>query len=256
MSEDQFAIFWETTLPAGVPEEVVAKWRAYELSAVQRGRTIIDQFRGYVSVRGLCAVDLGCGYGGLSVALAQEGARVTGVDYDEQRLDGARIRVQQDDTDTQIRLCRAAGEGLPYRNAAFDLIMCNDVLEHVSSHKQILREVGRVLKTHGWVCLTFPNRLSPTNAKSDPHYGLFGVSVLSPRLGSWYVIRLRRRSDRYEVGQFPIASQIVRALRSSGIEVVRWWPAPQRKLGPFTWLLVAYRLNTQPLITLLCRKEA
>lgn len=254
LSEEHFARFWETTLSPTISQELAAHWRRHELSAVERGEAVVGQLKGFTSLEGKRILDIGCGYGGLSVAMALAGSSVIAVDYDAQRLTGASIRVGQDHPDSAVALAQTAAEGAPFGDATFDLVVCNDVLEHVRSHTQTLAEIARLLKPGGWAYLTFPNRLGPANIRHDPHYDLFGVCLLPPKLGAWYVVRLRKKATSYHVGLFPIASQVIRQLERLGLSVVEWQPAPQRRIGVLTGLLRLYRLNTQPLITLICRK--
>ena len=78
----------------------------------------------------------------------------------------------------------------------------------------------------------------------DPHYGVFGASILPPKLGAWYVVELLGRAQSYAVGRFPVASEIIWLLHESQVEIIGWWPAPKRDIGFLTPLLRWYRLNT------------
>jgi ubiquinone/menaquinone biosynthesis C-methylase UbiE len=183
------------------------------------------------------------------------GASVIGVDVDTQRIKGASIRVEFDYPNVDVQLVQGGGEKLPFCNTEFDLIICNDVLEHVKSHTFTLSEIPRVLKPGVWIYIQFPNLLSLPNIFSDLHYGLFGVSLLPSRIGEWYVVSLRKKASTYQVGSFPIASRIVGLLNRLDIEIIKWEPMPKREIGIFTHFLQLYRLNTQPIITLVGRKR-
>ncbi len=253
--EEHFVYFWETTVLPGTAQGLVGKWREYELLAVQRGQIVVDRLLCHTTLTGCTVIDLGCGYGGLSVALAQAGAFVVGTDYDMQRVQGASIRTKYDYPECKVELIQSAAERTPLPDECFDIVVCSDILEHVGSHEQTLREIGRVLRVGGFAYFTFPNRLSPSNFLHDPHYGLLGASLLPPTLGKWYVVFLRKKAPSYDVGTFPIASRVIRMLKATGMQVVEWWPAPQRQVGIFTPLLRLYRLNTHPLVTLICCKQ-
>lgn len=254
-NEENFARFWQSTIRPGVPDDVTAKWRKHEFSAVQRGKAVVERLGQFTRLNGQFALDLGCGYGGISITLAQNGATVVGLDYELQRLRGAHIRAADDHRVSGIYLVQSAGEDLPFTDEAFDIVVCNDVLEHVRSSNRTLQEIGRTLKAGGWLYLTFPNRFSPANLWSDPHYGLFGVSLLAPCWGKRYVVSWRRKAADYQVGVLPVASQVWRTLHRLSFSVAAWWPAPRRRIGIFTSLLHWYRLNTQPLITLVSQKS-
>jgi len=255
VKEASFERFWESTINPATPKHVVAHWREHELTAVQRGAEIVAQLQEFTPLEGRRILDLGCGYGGVTVALALAGASVVGTDFEDQRLWGAAIRAREDHPECRVQLLQSAGEHLPFVREAFDVVVCNNVLEHVQSHRSTLTEIARVLRPGGWLYLQFPNRLSPENLKKDPHYQLFGISPLPTRLGELYVVKLRRRSRSYDVGTFPITSQVLHVLRGLGITVVRWSPAPKRDIGYLTPLLRTYRLNTVATAIVVGRKS-
>jgi SAM-dependent methyltransferase len=121
-------------------------------------------------VAGKSMLDLGAGMGGLSVALLLEygdkGLRLQSMDYNPDYCRIARLRARRYGLTLSITV--GAGEHLPYPDGSFDLITCLDVLEHVSSTDDVLREMRRVLKPGGTVLTTIPNR----RAFRDPHYHL------------------------------------------------------------------------------------
>ena len=122
------------------------------------------------NVEGKIMLDLGAGMGGLSVALLLEygdkGLRLQSMDYNPDYCHIARLRARRYGLTLPITV--GAGEHLPYPDASFDLITCLDVLEHVASTDDVLREMRRVLKPGGTVLTTIPNR----RAFRDPHYHL------------------------------------------------------------------------------------
>jgi ubiquinone/menaquinone biosynthesis C-methylase UbiE len=50
------------------------------------------------------------------------------------------------------------GERLPYKDASFDMVLMDYVLEHLTAPEATVREVMRVLKPGGWLCCRTPNR--------------------------------------------------------------------------------------------------
>ena len=45
--------------------------------------------------------------------------------------------------------CAASGESLPFSTASFDVVLCDNVIDHAETPGDIVRELGRVLKPHG-----------------------------------------------------------------------------------------------------------
>jgi SAM-dependent methyltransferase len=104
------------------------------------------------SLAGSLCLDLGCGIGVIADHLGSQGARVVGME-----LDWALIR------QTPIRLSRVQGDAvwLPFSDAAFDLVICAQVYEHVGNTGQLITQIDRVLKPGGICFFSGPNRLWP-----------------------------------------------------------------------------------------------
>jgi 2-polyprenyl-3-methyl-5-hydroxy-6-metoxy-1,4-benzoquinol methylase len=99
---------------------------------------------------GLRVLDVGCGSGLNSQAMAALGHRVSGVDLSEAAIE--RYRSQGFEG-------RAADieEGLGYPDDSFDIVFCAEVIEHMTSPEILASEMKRVLKPGGRLILTTPN---------------------------------------------------------------------------------------------------
>lgn len=96
-------------------------------------------------------LDLGCAFG-----------------FGTRRIAGGRLAVGIDVSAEYIaraaragggaRYLRAAGDALPFRDAAFDAVVCLDVLEHVPDEAGVIAEVWRVLRPGGAFILSVPHR--------------------------------------------------------------------------------------------------
>lgn len=101
-------------------------------------------------------LDLGCAGGFMAEALDARGARVTGIDPAAQAIDAARAHAAR--TGRAIRYDVGTGEALPYPDAAFDAVVCVDVLEHVQDLSQVLAQTARVLRPGGMFLFDTINR--------------------------------------------------------------------------------------------------
>lgn len=90
-------------------------------------------------------LDIGCGAGFLTNALAKEGHRVTGIDMSAKSLAVAEKR----DTTHAVRYLQLDAFALPFFQKSFDVICTMDFLEHVEMPGQIIREVARLLRPGG-----------------------------------------------------------------------------------------------------------
>ena len=94
-------------------------------------------------VRGLAALDLGCGTGRHTLWLAREGASVTALDFSEGMLAAARAKPGAE----AVRfVVHDLHEPLPFASSAFDLVVSGLVLEHLRDLAAFFGEVRRVLR--------------------------------------------------------------------------------------------------------------
>ncbi|MEX2373813.1 MAG: class I SAM-dependent methyltransferase [Dehalococcoidia bacterium] len=129
-------------------------WR----SGQERRLALIER---YVDLQGRRVLDLGCGLGEYVRAFARRGAHGIGSDVAMDRLAEARVRVRDTDTQGVQGFLGAAGEALPFRDASLDVIVLNEVIEHVTDDRATMLEIARVLRPGGTCVLYAPNRLYP-----------------------------------------------------------------------------------------------
>ena len=97
--------------------------------------------------KNLKVLDVGCGGGFTSEFLAQRGAQVTGIDLSSATIESAREHAKT--SHLKIDYLVGSGEDLPLPAGHFDVVICVDVLEHVSDLPKTLSEIHRVLKPGG-----------------------------------------------------------------------------------------------------------
>ncbi len=90
-------------------------------------------------------LDIGCGAGLLTNALALEGHAVSGIDLSEESLKIARNK----DLTQKVRYEVANAYELPFPDASFDVVCAMDILEHVENPNKLIQEASRVLKKNG-----------------------------------------------------------------------------------------------------------
>ena len=185
--------------PEGHP--MFAVWSDYAMTTVERGEEavrIVEQRR---SVRGLRSLDVGCAYGGFPIAFARAGAvEAVGLELDTQLLALGHELLR--DMPCPANLLR--GDAMDARFMAslgtFDVVTCNDVIEHVDDAWTLARHLAAALRPSGLLCLWVPNSRAIEHVLSDPHYGLFGISLLPrPEAVEYY---RNRFSEAYDVGEY------------------------------------------------------
>jgi SAM-dependent methyltransferase len=100
-------------------------------------------------------LDDGCGIGTYVDHLGRIAERIYGLDYELERVVEARGRL-----DHPLVVC-AASERLPFPGATFDLVLSNEVIEHVGDDRLAVAEIARVLRPGGRAVIFCPNRWYP-----------------------------------------------------------------------------------------------
>lgn len=124
----------------------------------------LDMIEQHASLDGRRVFDLGCGLGEYVRAMARRGAHALGGDIALARLVEARQRVERDGTTDGAFVdgfLASAGEALPFADGSIDVIVLNEVIEHVADDRATLEEIARVLPVGGSCVLFAPNRLYP-----------------------------------------------------------------------------------------------
>lgn len=167
----------------------------------------------HVRLDGQRVLDLGCGVGEYVRAFARRGAAALGCDVEMARLAEARTR-------GTTSVVAAAGEALPFRTGSLDVVVLNEVLEHVQDDAATMREVGRVLGPGGTCVIFAPNRLFPFEThgvyvtfRGKRRY-IFGNIPLVNWLPSAWRDRLVPHARVYT------RQSLDRAVASSGLDVV------------------------------------
>lgn len=126
--------------------------------AEQRGRIAYEHLHRYALCREFVAgkrvLDLACGTGYGTAILGSSGAMVTGVDISAQAIELARRRHACDNVEYLIANCF----DLPFEAGTFDVIVANEMIEHVTDHDRLLQEARRVLKKGGLLLVSTPNK--------------------------------------------------------------------------------------------------
>src|SRR3990170_5785855 len=111
----------------------------------------LNLIRRYVPLEGARVLDIGCGIGTYVRRLGELSDRVYGIGVDA-------ARVRRGDLDS---LAVGVSERLPFAGGSFDMVLLNEVIEHVQDDAETLREACRVARPGGHVVIYAPNRLYP-----------------------------------------------------------------------------------------------
>lgn len=102
-------------------------------------------------------IDVGCGGGILSEALAKSGANVTGIDMGDMPLDIAKLHAMENGL--QIHYQQSTAEAMASEHAGeFDVVTCLEMLEHVPDPAAIIQACADLVKPGGDVFFSTLNR--------------------------------------------------------------------------------------------------
>lgn len=126
-------------------DEGYARWAAhydsYPNALIALEEPLVHRLLG--DVRGKKVLDVACGTGRHAVRLAEDGAYVTALDRSEEMLAVARTKTDR------VRWLRGDLDRLPFDDAAFDVVLCALVFEHVEHIEPAVVEAARVLVAGG-----------------------------------------------------------------------------------------------------------
>ena len=154
------------------------------------------------ALAGARCLDVGCGAGLLTEALAQAGASVTGIDMATESLDVARLH-QVESGLGAIRYLHTTAEELAAAEAgSYDVVTCLEVIEHVPDPASTVAACARLLRPGGAVFFSTINR--------NPKSYLFAI------IGAEYVLRLLPKGT-HDYERFIKPSELTRWAREAGL---------------------------------------
>lgn len=164
------------------------RWERARNLSVARGRLVKTLLEKFQIVVGKNILDIGSGEGGTSFVLSENNFVVS--------VDLSFLRLQRQKANFQLKSSvNSNALFLPFSDSAFDIVILQDVIEHLSDIKNFLSEVKRVLKPKGTIYLSTPNKLSIINILSDPHWGLPLVAIFKRETIRNYILKYFRKSD-------------------------------------------------------------
>lgn len=120
------------------------EWVSRQISARQFSKRLPGAGK---PLAGISILDIGCGGGILSEALAKIGARVTGIDPAPGNIDVARRHAEKSGLDIDYRAVTA--EALAETGAVFDVVCAMEVIEHVTDMPAFVAAAGALARSGG-----------------------------------------------------------------------------------------------------------
>ena len=162
----------------------------------------LEWINNLASINGKAVLDVGCGGGILSDAMARSGAIVTGIDLATKSLKVAQLHALETQT-PNVNYREVSAEALAAEAPAqFDVVTCMEMLEHVPDPASIVKACATLVKPGGWVFFSTLNR--------NPKSFLFAI------VGAEYVLNLLPKGT-HEFAKFIKPSELAAYCRSAGL---------------------------------------
>jgi 2-polyprenyl-6-hydroxyphenyl methylase / 3-demethylubiquinone-9 3-methyltransferase len=158
---------------------------------------------GRANLRGAKVVDVGCGGGLLSEALARAGANVTAIDLGGKLIEIAKLHLFESNLQVDYRV-QSSEELAAAEPVSFDVVCCMEMIEHVPDPLVLIRDLAAMLKPGGQLFLSTLNRTPAA----------FGAAIV----GAEYLMRLLPRGTHH-YAQFLKPSEVAGMLRTFGLEL-------------------------------------
>lgn len=149
------------------------------------------------------SIDVGCGGGILTEALAEAGSTVTGIDMAEKALGVARLHAMEAGRQIDYQLATAE-QWAAEQAGQYQTVTCLEMLEHVQSYASTVQACADLCRPGGEIFFSTINR----NPKS---YALL-------ILGAEYLLKLLPRGT-HEFAKFIRPSELCTAIEQAGLEV-------------------------------------
>lgn len=163
------------------------RWqRARELSD-ERAKFVEGVLSKVSNLLGLSILDLGAGEGSTSKFLSKHNFVVS--------LEIKRERINKIEYSQSLQPVLADGFKLPFKNNKFDVIIMQDVIEHMQINDEYIASLYYLLKKNGLIYLSTPNRYSIFNIISDPHWGLPFLALFKREQVKKYFLKYLRKDD-------------------------------------------------------------
>jgi O-methyltransferase StaMB len=175
-------------------------------------------------------LDVGCGIGGPALRMARRtGARISGITVSRDQITQANEAVAADGLADQVDFQRADAMNMPFEDNSFDAVFALESIIHIPDRRQVLGEIGRVLRPGGRLVLTDFFERAPIPENKLPYVRLLlENSMMSTARIEDYPAMLRDAGMLFE----EIVDISEHATRRTFKEMSKVWERANPDLGP------------------------
>ncbi len=198
-------------------------YHEYMFKEIQRGREIARIVNSRINIEGKDVLDVGCGYAGLLIAMKEAGAKsLAGIELYPPRLEWGAKRLKSLGYEARLLEMDVCGPEAPATLGKFDVILAQDVIEHVADPRTTIDHLCRMLRPEGAIYMQVGNKFSPDQLMADHHCRLPGITMLSrAQAVEYFTTRKHVPENCYAVGYWREEKYYRNVFRHFGVELER-----------------------------------
>lgn len=148
-------------------------------------------------------LDVGCGGGLLTEAMAKAGAQATGLDMGEEPVEVARLHALESELDINYQLCTAEAHA-EHKAGHYEVVTCMEMLEHVPDPASVIRACAAMVKPGGHLYLSTINKTP--------------LAYLTTIVGAEHIVKVLPKGT-HDYKKFLRPSQLIRWCEQAGLRV-------------------------------------
>lgn len=177
------------------PKDLLQRYLRSWLGTVERNSSLLKKAnqmcnQNKFEINNKYALDVGCGSGGMLVALSSEYEHVIGIDVSMHSLIYAKKLLEENNCKNVSLYCCGL-DYLPFEDNTFNMVSASNVIEHLQDQEKAIGEIHRLQKKDGVFFGDIPNRYS---LRPEPHVNLKFVGFMPRKLAVKYVWLMRKRN--------------------------------------------------------------
>ncbi len=163
------------------------RWEKARNLSDNRAKFVESLLSNELITEGLKILDIGAGEGSTSKFLSQKNLVIS--------LEPKFERIQKIPKTDSLLPIIADSLNLPFKVSTFNIIILQDVIEHLIITEKLISDLIYLLKENGIIYLSTPNRFSLLNVISDPHWGMPLLCLFRREHIRKYFLKYFRKSD-------------------------------------------------------------
>lgn len=215
----------------------------FAFSSIIRGRQARDVLLRHTHLRTGRYLDVGTAYGGFLVAFHEVGFQAVGIEIDPYWASLGNANCRDHGMNNVVINCDFLKVDIQSLGK-FDVITCNDVIEHVLDPRETIKRIAQLLNPGGIAIFEIPNRRSVDFVSKDGHYQLFGLSLLEHFTASHF-LKEATGADSYSCGEMYGPEWYINTLSSHGLqsEIIKETSGSKYNEAPSSFAMLSHSFS-------------